>query len=124
MSFFISTLYMRRTRKFHVYFFFPDNKWKSCHNFFVHKEAFIQFLLSLLSEVTSVTYVPLVNFSCGVLAGIMASLVTQPADVVKTHIQISPSHWSTAHAIRYIYKVRFYLIPGVRFVLMHIIIRK
>lgn len=48
---------------------------------------------------------PLVNFSCGVVAGVMASLVTQPADVVKTHIQVSPSQWSTADAIRYIYKV-------------------
>lgn len=36
----------------------------------------------------------------------MASLATQPADVVKTHIQIRPSHWSTADAVRYIYTVR------------------
>ncbi|KAM8879347.1 mitochondrial glycine transporter B-like isoform 1-T1 [Spinachia spinachia] len=54
-------------------------------------------------EVTSSPYAPLVNFSCGVAAGVMASLATQPADVVKTHIQISPSHWSTMDAIRYIY---------------------
>lgn len=33
---------------------------------------------------------PLVNFGCGVLAGILASLVTQPADVIKTHMQLSP----------------------------------
>lgn len=85
-----------------------------------YSSTFSPFLLSLLSEVTSMTYVPLVNFSCGVVAGIMASLVTQPADVVKTHIQISPSHWSTADAIRYIYMVCFYLIPAVRFVLMHV----
>ena len=58
-----------------------------------------------LSEVTSAPYAPLVNFSCGVVAGIMASLATQPADVVKTHIQVSPSHWSTADAVSYIYKV-------------------
>lgn len=33
---------------------------------------------------------PLVNFSCGIFAGILASLVTQPADVIKTHMQLSP----------------------------------
>ncbi|XP_072239597.1 mitochondrial glycine transporter B-like isoform X2 [Leuresthes tenuis] len=59
---------------------------------------------ALPPEVTSAPYAPLVNFSCGVVAGIMASLATQPADVVKTHIQISPSHWSTADAVSYIYK--------------------
>ncbi|XP_029358008.1 mitochondrial glycine transporter B-like isoform X2 [Echeneis naucrates] len=58
---------------------------------------------TLPQEVTSSAYVPLVNFSCGVVAGVLASLVTQPADVVKTHIQVSPSHWSTADAVRYIY---------------------
>uniref|UniRef100_A0A665WMV2 Mitochondrial glycine transporter A-like n=1 Tax=Echeneis naucrates TaxID=173247 RepID=A0A665WMV2_ECHNA len=30
---------------------------------------------------------PLANFSCGILAGVLASLVTQPADMVKTHVQ-------------------------------------
>lgn len=60
---------------------------------------------SSFSEVTLSAYAPLVNFSCGVVAGVMASLVTQPADVVKTHIQVSPSHWSTADAVRYIYRV-------------------
>ncbi|XP_049575498.1 mitochondrial glycine transporter B isoform X1 [Syngnathus scovelli] len=59
---------------------------------------------TLPPEVTSSVYMPLVNFSCGVVAGVMASLATQPADVVKTHIQVSPSHWSTADAVRYIYK--------------------
>uniref|UniRef100_A0A3Q1EWE0 Solute carrier family 25 member 38 n=1 Tax=Acanthochromis polyacanthus TaxID=80966 RepID=A0A3Q1EWE0_9TELE len=58
---------------------------------------------ALPQEVTSAAYAPLVNFSCGVVAGVMASLVTQPADVVKTHIQVSPSHWSTSDAVRYIY---------------------
>nr|XP_020034036.1 solute carrier family 25 member 38 isoform X2 [Castor canadensis] len=35
-------------------------------------------------------FIPVVNFSCGVFAGILASLVTQPADVIKTHMQLSP----------------------------------
>ncbi|XP_074052004.1 mitochondrial glycine transporter [Macrotis lagotis] len=34
--------------------------------------------------------VPFVNFTCGAFAGILASLVTQPADVIKTHMQLSP----------------------------------
>lgn len=34
--------------------------------------------------------IPAVNFSCGIFAGILASLVTQPADVIKTHMQLSP----------------------------------
>ncbi|XP_053181286.1 mitochondrial glycine transporter B-like isoform X2 [Scomber japonicus] len=58
---------------------------------------------SMPQEVTSSAYIPLVNFSAGVVAGVLASLVTQPADVVKTHIQVSPSHWRTSDAIRYIY---------------------
>lgn len=33
---------------------------------------------------------PLINFSCGIFAGVLASLVTQPADVIKTHMQLSP----------------------------------
>lgn len=33
---------------------------------------------------------PVVNFGCGIIAGILASLVTQPADVIKTHMQLSP----------------------------------
>ncbi|XP_045712743.1 mitochondrial glycine transporter isoform X2 [Phyllostomus hastatus] len=35
-------------------------------------------------------FVPAVNFGCGVFAGVLASLVTQPADVIKTHMQLSP----------------------------------
>jgi len=59
-----------------------------------------------VSEVSSAPYAPLVNFGCGVVAGVLASLVTQPADVVKTHIQVSHAHWTTRDAIRYIYTVR------------------
>ncbi|XP_068607417.1 mitochondrial glycine transporter B [Brachionichthys hirsutus] len=55
--------------------------------------------------VASSSCAPLVNFSCGMVAGIMASLVTQPADVVKTHIQISPSQRSTTETIRHVYQI-------------------
>ncbi|XP_023647745.1 mitochondrial glycine transporter B isoform X1 [Paramormyrops kingsleyae] len=59
---------------------------------------------SLPQEVSSSPYVPLVNFGCGVLAGIMASLVTQPADVVKTHLQVSPHLYKkTRDAVHFIY---------------------
>uniref|UniRef100_A0A4W5RV06 Mitochondrial glycine transporter n=1 Tax=Hucho hucho TaxID=62062 RepID=A0A4W5RV06_9TELE len=58
---------------------------------------------SLPQEVSSSPYAPLGNFGCGVMAGVLASVVTQPADVVKTHIQVSASHWATKDAIRYIY---------------------
>ena len=69
----------------------------------------------LFSEVSSSPYAPLANFSCGVVSGVMASLVTQPADVVKTYIQVSTSHWSTADAIRLIYKVSGRWVAGGRF---------
>ncbi|XP_036406577.1 mitochondrial glycine transporter B isoform X2 [Megalops cyprinoides] len=59
---------------------------------------------SLPQEITSSAYTPLVNFSCGVLAGVLASLVTQPADVVKTHVQVSPQLYKrTGDAVRFIY---------------------
>ncbi|XP_070965851.1 mitochondrial glycine transporter B-like isoform X2 [Oncorhynchus clarkii lewisi] len=58
---------------------------------------------SLPPEVSSSPYAPLGNFGCGVMAGVLASVVTQPADVVKTHIQVSPAHWTTKDAICYIY---------------------
>ncbi|KTF79514.1 hypothetical protein cypCar_00035537 [Cyprinus carpio] len=56
-------------------------------------------------EISQSSYAPLANFSCGVLAGVLASIVTQPADVVKTHVQVSPDVFSgTSDVIRYIYK--------------------
>lgn len=44
------------------------------------------------------------NFSCGVLAGVLASLITQPADVVKTNVQVK-LQLKTSEAIRCIYMV-------------------
>uniref|UniRef100_A0A3P8RT29 Solute carrier family 25 member 38b n=1 Tax=Amphiprion percula TaxID=161767 RepID=A0A3P8RT29_AMPPE len=64
---------------------------------------YVMFYSQAKRALPQAAYAPLVNFSCGVVAGVMASLVTQPADVVKTHIQVSPSHWSTSDAVRYIY---------------------
>lgn len=59
---------------------------------------------TLPQEISTSPYAPLANFSCGILAGVLASLVTQPADVVKTHVQVSPHLYKrTADAVRYIY---------------------
>ena len=35
---------------------------------------------------------PIHNFMCGVFAGILASIFTQPADVIKTHQQVAHTH--------------------------------
>uniref|UniRef100_A0A8C7YH15 Solute carrier family 25 member 38 n=1 Tax=Oryzias sinensis TaxID=183150 RepID=A0A8C7YH15_9TELE len=59
---------------------------------------------ALPTEVSASPSAPLANFSCGILAGVLASLITQPADVVKTHVQVN-SQLRTAEAIRYIYTV-------------------
>ncbi|XP_070703767.1 mitochondrial glycine transporter A-like [Pempheris klunzingeri] len=55
----------------------------------------------LPNEISTSASAPLANFSCGILAGILASLITQPADVVKTHVQVNPQ-LRTVEAIRYI----------------------
>lgn len=57
---------------------------------------------SLPREISFSPSAPLANFSCGIVAGVLASLITQPADVVKTHVQVNPQ-LRTAEAIRYIY---------------------
>ncbi|KAM4650851.1 mitochondrial glycine transporter [Discoglossus pictus] len=48
---------------------------------------------------------PLLNFSCGIIAGILASVSTQPADVIKTHMQISPEKYRwTGQAASHIFQ--------------------
>lgn len=48
---------------------------------------------------------PLVNFGCGTIAGILASLATQPADVIKTHMQVSSEKYHrTGQAIAFIFR--------------------
>uniref|UniRef100_A0A670JEY8 Solute carrier family 25 member 38 n=1 Tax=Podarcis muralis TaxID=64176 RepID=A0A670JEY8_PODMU len=54
---------------------------------------------------------PLVNFGCGTVAGILASLATQPADVIKTHVQVSSDkHLRMRQAIALIFRVRLSLL--------------
>ncbi|XP_076233562.1 mitochondrial glycine transporter [Calliopsis andreniformis] len=46
-----------------------------------------------------------IHFSCGVLAGIFASIVTQPADVIKTKMQLYPNEFKDVRgAIIRVYK--------------------
>lgn len=35
---------------------------------------------------------PIHNFVCGIFAGVLASVTTQPADVIKTHQQVEHTH--------------------------------
>lgn len=45
------------------------------------------------------------HFSCGIVAGLLASLVTQPADVIKTKMQLYPGKYqSILHVILFIQK--------------------
>ncbi|KAK7792206.1 hypothetical protein R5R35_000489 [Gryllus longicercus] len=45
------------------------------------------------------------NFCCGIVAGIMASIVTQPADVLKTKMQLFPQKFDGMHSVvLYVYQ--------------------
>ena len=49
---------------------------------------------------------PGLNFGCGITAGLLASAATQPADVVKTHMQLYPKkHTTVITTVQYIVKV-------------------
>nr|KAF7438054.1 hypothetical protein H0235_000445 [Vespula pensylvanica] len=43
-----------------------------------------------------------VHFSCGVLAGIFAAIVTHPPDVIKTKMQLYPNEFKTIYSATYI----------------------
>lgn len=46
-----------------------------------------------------------VHFSCGILAGILASIVTQPPDVIKTKMQLYPNEFNSIYnATFFVYK--------------------
>lgn len=49
--------------------------------------------------------VPLFHFTCGVTAGMMASMITQPADVLKTHMQLYPHRYGRlSNAAKFVYE--------------------
>jgi len=49
--------------------------------------------------------VPTTHFLCGIWAGCLASVVTQPPDVVKTHMQLYPkTHRKVWRTIRFVYR--------------------
>ncbi|XP_039622360.1 mitochondrial glycine transporter B isoform X1 [Polypterus senegalus] len=57
------------------------------------------------AEVLSSSYTPLLNFSCGVFAGVLASVLTQPADVIKTQVQVSPGKFrQTGEVVSFIFQ--------------------
>jgi len=65
---------------------------------------FYEHLKTLTPEELKMTHGSSVHFSCGVMAGFLASLVTQPADVIKTRLQISTqTNKNIAGVIRQIY---------------------
>ncbi len=41
---------------------------------------------------------PMFNFPCGVVSGLMASVITQPFDVIKTRMQVNPRSYPTLPA--------------------------
>ncbi|XP_014216715.1 solute carrier family 25 member 38-like isoform X2 [Copidosoma floridanum] len=47
------------------------------------------------SKFSRISDFPTTHFSCGVIAGILASVVTHPADVVKTKMQLYPHEFKT-----------------------------
>lgn len=48
---------------------------------------------------------PTTHFSCGIVAGILASFVTHPADVVKTKMQLYPKEFkSLRSSFFFVYK--------------------
>jgi len=59
--------------------------------------------------IESNTFGPYVRFSCGIAAGFAASLVTQPADVIKTKMQLYPHTFKTVfQVVPYVYQVSFF----------------
>ncbi|KAL3273973.1 hypothetical protein HHI36_015394 [Cryptolaemus montrouzieri] len=64
------------------------------------------------TDVLNSPYASPAHFTCGITAGILASLVTQPADVLKTKMQLYPNKfsgiWSAAIYIHTKYGVKGY----------------
>lgn len=60
--------------------------------------------LSILESVPD-SKLPMLHFTCGVTAGMTASLITQPADVLKTHMQLYPHRYGRLrNAVKFVYE--------------------
>lgn len=58
----------------------------------------------MFSEFPLYNEVPTTHFGCGIVAGVLASIVTHPADVVKTKMQLYPQEFkSLRHAFYFVY---------------------
>ena len=45
------------------------------------------------------------HFVCGLIAGVLASLTTHPADVIKTQLQLYPTHYlGTLDCVKSVYR--------------------
>lgn len=53
----------------------------------------------------------IVNFACGIFAGIFASIATHPADVVKTKMQLYPQEFRNAYS-GFVFVYRKYGVVG------------
>jgi len=71
---------------------------------------FYEHLKTITPEDLKISHGSSVHFTCGVLAGFLASLVTQPADVIKTQLQLQQHGTNTqskvAAVVRNIYQTR------------------
>ena len=64
----------------------------------------------------------LVNFSCGIVSGCFAALLTQPFDVIKTHMQLYPDKFSNVRAVCiHVHQVCTYLSPLFIFVILKLL---
>ena len=66
----------------------------------------VWFLPFFISDKIDEFYVPVMHFNSGIVAGLLASFITQPADVMKTHMQLNPQkHIHIKDVITFIYQV-------------------
>ena len=73
----------------------------------IYKWTFLDFNLFFLKiSVTSSNHAMYINFTNGIMAGFLASLITQPADVIKTYAQLYPKKYGRIKTTAmFIYKV-------------------
>lgn len=69
--------------------------------------AVAELVFSFTGEILRDPNTPVVHFSSGIVAGCLASVATQPFDVIKTHMQLYPDKFSRVKlVIVHVIKVR------------------